>query len=230
MSIEFNCQVCRQRLSTPEGSAGRQCQCPACGRLLTIPSRSTVALGNAGNAPASTQHSAPSSKVQKPVIETSVGSLKIPCPRCRFELICSPSLLGTKGQCRNCQHIFTIVSSDSAWPTSSESDSPDLVFHCPSCAQLFAGQAEMEGKKGKCHACGEVFAIALEPAPVSAPSPTAKPSATKVVISSAQRQTPIQFKCLYCSGVMEVPASTSGQQTLCPYCGEPLTIPEVPNS
>ncbi|MCA9159469.1 MAG: hypothetical protein KDA72_14135, partial [Planctomycetales bacterium] len=259
MPIEFNCYACRQWLSTPDGSAGRQCQCPDCGTLLTIPSRSSVTPGNVGclsNPPASTQHSASQSKVQQAVTEPSTDSLKIPCPRCRFELVCSPSLLGTKGQCRNCQHIFTIASSDNALPAASESDSPDLVFHCPSCAQLFAGQAEMEGKKGKCHACGEVFAIALEPAPVvsggpsqrktaepkpkelkpaelgpaSASTPTVKPSSTSVAISRAQRQAPIQFNCQYCAGVMEVPAATSGRQTLCPYCDEPLTIPATSGS
>lgn len=163
--------------------------------------------------------------------------IKIPCPRCRFELVCSAALLGTKGQCRNCQHIFTIAKSDTSRPVTSEFDAPEVVFHCPACAQLFAGQAEMEGKKGKCHACGEVFAIALEPAPVastspavarsSAAAPTDKPTATAVVISSAQAQSPIQFHCMHCAGVMEVPASTSGRQTLCPYCGEPLTIPAM---
>lgn len=248
MPIEFNCRVCRQRLSTPDGSAGRQCQCPDCGTLLTIPASSSVVSSNPS---ASSQPSLSSSTVQKPSGQPSADMLKIPCPRCRFELVCLPSLLGTKGQCRNCQHIFTIASSGSALPTPSESDSPDLVFHCPSCAQLFAGQAEMEGKKGKCHACGEVFAIALEPAPVSpqnasvsnpdglgpavlssasAPSPTTRPSAPTVMTSAAQRHVPIQFNCPYCAGVMEVPASTSGQQTLCPYCGEPLTIPAVSNS
>ena len=201
--------------------------------------------------------------------------IKIPCPRCRFELVCSAALLGTKGQCRNCQHIFTIAKSDTSRPVTSEFDAPEVVFHCPACAQLFAGQAEMEGKKGKCHACGEVFAIALEPAPatspsssipnpyasspslpkpsasspsaqkpaaqkpalpkpsllgLSKPSPTARPSATAVVASGTQSQSPIQFNCQHCSGVMEVPGSTSGQQTLCPYCGEPLTIPAVSHS
>ncbi|MEZ6074745.1 MAG: hypothetical protein R3C56_03440 [Pirellulaceae bacterium] len=259
MPIEFNCQACHQWLSTPDGSAGQRCQCPDCGTLLTIPARSPVTLGHVGslrNPAASTQHPASKSRVQQPVTEPLSDSLKIPCPRCRFELLCSPSLLGTKGQCRNCQHIFTIASSDRARPAASEPDSPELVFHCPSCAQLFAGQAEMEGKKGKCHACGEVFAIALEPAPevpgiaterkpvatkpnapkpaelgpVTAPISTAKPSSTLVVISSAQRQAPIRFNCPYCAGVMEVPAATSGRQTLCPYCDEPLTIPETSDS
>lgn len=261
MPIEFNCQVCRQRLSTPDDSAGRQCQCPDCSSLLTIPSRSTVALGdaqppnNAESASASSQPSASNSRFQKPVIEPSADLLKIPCPRCRFELVCSSSLLGTKGQCRNCQHIFTIASSGSVLAAASESDSPDLVFHCPACSQLFAGQTGMEGKKGKCHACGEVFAIALEPAPVtypnpsgarptapspsqpspsvakpSAPSPAAKPRDNAVMISSSQRQVPIQFHCQSCSGVLEVPGATSGQQTLCPYCGETLTIPATSDS
>lgn len=259
MPIEFNCQACHQWLSTPDGSAGRRCQCPDCGTLLTIPARSSVTPGHVGslrNPAASTQHPASKSRVQQPATEPLSDSLKIPCPRCRFELLCSPSLLGTKGQCRNCQHIFTIASSDRARPAASEPDSPELVFHCPSCAQLFAGQAEMEGKKGKCHACGEVFAIALEPAPVvpgvpterkpvapkphapkpaelgpaTAPISTAKPSSTMVVISSAPRQAPIQFNCQYCAGVMEVPAATSGRQTLCPYCDEPLTIPAVSDS
>ncbi|MEO8269312.1 MAG: hypothetical protein ABI557_06305 [Aureliella sp.] len=247
MPIEFNCQVCRQRLSTPEGSAGRQCQCPDCGTLITIPASSRVVPSNSA---ASAQASISSSSFPKSAAGLAADSLQIPCPRCHFELVCSPSLLGTKGQCRNCQHIFTIPRSDSSQTDASESDSPDLVFHCPACAQLFAGQAEMEGKKGKCHACGEVFAIALEPVPVtpsgpivssptvarpSAPrpsvaSPPVKPLDKAVLISTTQRQDPIQFNCPSCSGVMEVPGSTSGQQTLCPYCGESLTIPAMSQS
>lgn len=161
MPIEFNCQGCQQRLSTPAGSSGQHCQCPACGTMLTVPAETK---------PAETK---PAEHQADEVDQFETGSLKIPCPRCHFVLECAASLLGTKGQCRNCQHIFTITDQTAADSSASELDEPTLVFHCPRCRQLFAGQAEMEGRKGKCHACGEVFAISLEPGPSKeAPSST----------------------------------------------------------
>src|SRR5690606_30276421 len=88
-----------------------------------------------------------------------------------FILECAAALLGTKGQCRNCQHIFTITKHAAADLPDSSLDEPTLVFHCPRCRQLFAGQAEMQGRKGKCHACGEVFTISIEPGPAKAGRP-----------------------------------------------------------
>lgn len=154
MPIEFNCQGCQQRLSTPAGSSGQHCQCPGCGTMLTIPAENH-----------------PSQTMLADVRHQESGSLKIPCPRCHFVLECAASLLGTKGQCRNCQHIFTIANQTEDDSKASGLDEPTLVFHCPHCRQLFAGQAEMEGRKGKCHACGEVFAIALEPGPSTEAQP-----------------------------------------------------------
>lgn len=258
MPIEFNCQVCHQRLRTPDGSEGRQCQCPDCGTLVNVPTTATTSPTKSAAASSEPAGSikpvltpvGTSPAIQNPANRSPTNTLTIPCPRCRFELVCSPSLLGTKGQCRNCQHIFTIATGSPNQPSDSQPSAPELVFRCPSCAQLFAGQAEMEGRKGKCHACGEVFAIALEPVAhgpsiISADRPshsTGKPlaghqanaamntpaqSSTNVVISSTPREAPIQFTCQRCAGLMEVPASTSGQQTLCPYCGETLTIPTM---
>lgn len=241
MPIEFDCQGCHRRLSTPSGSSGQRCQCPDCGRLLTIPGETQAV----GARPAELQQAEP-------------RSLKIPCPRCRFVLECAAVLLGTKGQCRNCQHIFTITDQTRPDPSAHTLDEPTLVFHCPHCRQLFAGQAEMEGRKGKCHACGEVFAIALEPAPPkevqtssgglsttaenatgrssdsrtarsSLPTPQRPPApvqpTAQVVISSSQTTAPIQFTCQHCAGTMEVPATAAGQSTNCPFCGVTLTIP-----
>lgn len=166
MPIEFDCQGCQQRLSTPAGSAGQQCQCPGCGSMLIVPAENSTAENHTAE-----------------VQPAETGSLNIPCPRCRFVLQCAASLLGTKGQCRNCQHIFTITDQAASDLSDSTLEEPTLVFHCPHCRQLFAGQAEMEGRKGKCHACGEVFAIALEPGPSKEAQPV--PSAVSTSSNNA---------------------------------------------
>lgn len=184
MSVEFNCRGCQQRLSTPAGSSGQHCRCPSCGTMLTVPAETH----------------------QVAVPQSVVGSLKIPCPRCHFILECAAALLGTKGQCRNCQHIFTITEHATSALADSSLEEPTLVFHCPRCRQLFAGQAEMEGRKGKCHACGEVFAISIEPGPAKAgqPAPNAlsnsgsnattggRPSGSPVVAGLASRPAEVE--------------------------------------
>jgi len=221
MPIEFNCEACAQLLRVPDNSEGQACQCPSCQEIIVIPD------------PAGTKHN-PLDAPQA----TSDGKLTIACPQCSHKLICSPELLGTKGQCRNCHTIFTIAPQGSATTATPIEHSPGWVFNCPKCDQLFEGQAEMEGRKGKCHACGEVFAIELKPAtptrsaartvtttPQTAPSELARPSAH--VPSQPQTATPasIQFSCQHCQGVMEVPGSTAGRTTQCPYCQQLLNIP-----
>lgn len=37
MPVEFRCPHCQKLLSTPEGSAGKQAKCPACGAVVPIP-------------------------------------------------------------------------------------------------------------------------------------------------------------------------------------------------
>jgi hypothetical protein len=143
MPIEFNCESCSKLLRVPDGSGGKQCLCPACSKVLDIPHPQVDAPANA-----------PSQSVGSDI------ALCIPCPKCKHELICDPSLVGTKGQCRSCKHIFVI----SDLPTSDAALSEpaiNWIFSCPSCNQLFEGSEDKRGKRGKCHACGKVFSIEL---------------------------------------------------------------------
>ncbi len=251
MPIEFACESCSQLLRVPDGSGGQSCQCPACQEVVLIPDPQSIAAVEMESG----------GKLQ-------AGNLTIACPKCRYKLICPTSLLGTKGQCRNCQTIFTIEETRSDGHVASQAASPSFIFNCPKCNQLFEGQAEMEGRKGKCHACGAVFAISLKSAEVESrpkssltvqpigrresSQPTVakqqtspvqtteqaqlnklKPSSPRPrpVQSAAQTSRPaassatIQFACTKCQGVMEVPSTTAGRNTECPYCRQLLTIP-----
>lgn len=238
MPIEFACEACSQLLRLPDGSQGQSCHCPVCNQLLTIPDP----------APAPDRDPAKQLKVQasvqeQPAQEQPAGQLKIACPNCRFELRCATSLLGTKGQCRNCRTIFTIAQNpaDRVIAASGASE-PGLIFNCPQCDQLFEGRAEMEGRKGKCHACGAVFAIQLKPTHAAAtesakPSQRSQPSQpvaqaiqiaakdTAIPAAGHSQSASIQFTCEHCHGVMEVPGSTAGRATECPYCQQRLIIP-----
>ncbi len=245
MPIEFACEECTQLLRVPDGSYGQSCQCPACQAVVVIPDPQAVAQVDALRR----------DRTQEPVDSTRPDKLKIACPKCHFELNCPSSLLGTKGQCRNCQYIFTIARRDSATqPAAADASSPGHVFNCPACNQLFEGQAELEGRKGKCHACGQVFAIELRPA--QAPMVTvaqerklrAESSGARSIKQTARKQTAsdaaspphpssssptpvtIQFECMHCQGVMEVPGSTAGRTTQCPFCQQQLTIPQQSTS
>ncbi len=255
MPIEFACKNCTKLLRVPDGTQGQSCECPACGRILLIPGAVSNAKSKTG--------------ARKPMQQ-----LTIPCPQCRFELRCDASLLGTKGQCRNCSTIFTISEHVSA--VAAAEDTSALVFTCPKCDQLFAGQTEMEGRKGKCHACGEVFIISLKPAELKAakfnpnspngtratpaisettnaaaqrprppqpPAPNSSPTSSRKSPQTKERQsqqidaptrtaneTGLQFCCIQCNGIMEVPRSAIGQSTQCPYCQQIQTIPSSPES
>ncbi len=222
MPIEFACERCTRLLRVPDGSQGQACECPACRTVLVIPGHETTRRE-------STRHEA--TRTPKPS-SNRMRQLMIPCPKCRFELRSQAGLVGTKGQCRNCNTIFTITE-DPAAAAASIVDS-EFVFNCPRCAQLFAGQAEMEGRKGKCHACGHVFAIELKPVeqwqvpvPPGQRSPSRNSNANSQTTSTPQGQQPanIQFACNQCRGMMEVPGSTKGQMTQCPYCQAIQTIP-----
>ncbi len=140
--------------------------------------------------------------------------LAIPCPRCQQVLRCSSELLGTKGQCRGCKHIFVISTAPAAAKTEDA-----WVFNCPKCDQLFEGNEEMRGRRGKCHVCGEVFTIELKRA---APEPEPE---VDIFESSSSSPPPIQLACGACQGVMEVPADSAGCTAECPFCQALLEIP-----
>jgi len=255
MPIEFNCESCSKLLRVPDGSGGKQCQCPGCGELLTIP------------------------LVQSPAANVGAGAstnsdiaLCIPCPKCKHELICDPSLVGTKGQCRSCKHIFVITDLPTQ-DVSFKASTINWLFSCPKCAQLFEGNEAIRGKRGKCHACGDVFTIELQVAEETAPQPstekspstgktssgnnssgnnsfdsfegeltldapievpieetralvrTATSPGTVVSKASANDKRPIQFNCSKCKGRMEVPGIAAKQLTHCPLCKRQQTIP-----
>lgn len=223
MPIEFACESCAKLLRVPDGTSGSSCQCPACGVLLEIPDPNAIEIVDAGRGQASKDH------------------LQIPCPKCNFKLVCKPSLLGTKGQCRNCKYIFLISTDAQAAGNATEAQPTGLVFSCPKCDQLFEGKEDMRGRKGKCHTCGEVFPIVLKSAeqpevPVreathkrasSAHGPASKQFGTSPASTqaSAAAQGTIRIACGSCEGVMEVARSAAGQTTACPYCQQLLQIP-----
>lgn len=144
MPIEFNCESCSKLLRVPDGSGGKQCLCPGCSKVLNIP-----------------HHEA-----KMPVVVEACNdgardiTICLPCPKCKHELICEPRLVGTKGQCRSCKHIF-VISDLPANAAQALQPSIHWVFSCPKCSQLFEGTEAMRGRRGICHACGEVFAIEL---------------------------------------------------------------------
>lgn len=281
MPIEFACEECKSVLRVPDGSSGKRSRCPTCKHEQEIPW--VVSEG---------QEVVASDK------------LSIPCPKCQNHLVCSPDLLGTLGQCKKCQHIFTISTN----PVAADSATTTLVFHCPKCHKMFEGKESMRGRSGKCDVCATVFKINLQPASPKAPGQTAsdapqvshpapkpatkptprptttdtapreKPAAPKVSLPTAPvqpvqtavseedelmivdepapkirtRQTsaptlapiptptpqpklspkpvrssaPIRFECSQCRGVMEVPGSTAGLETECPYCQTAQIIPD----
>ncbi len=151
MPIEFACESCTKLLRVPDGSQGRACQCPSCGTLLEIPDPHLIA----------------NVEVQDAAADKNQKHLHIPCPKCQYDLVCDANLLGTKGQCRNCKTIFVISQNPGIAGAAVDALATGLVFSCPKCNQLFEGSEEMRGRKGKCHACGEVFVIQLK-APVGA--------------------------------------------------------------
>ena len=220
MPIEFVCESCARLLRVPDGSQGAQCQCPACKAIVEIPDPRSVGMVEVG----SPQQRSPAATRQ----------LQIACPRCHAGLRCDASLLGTKGQCRQCKYIFLISTDAQAAAGSSPTTLPSWIFCCPNCSQLFEGTSEMEGRKGKCHVCGEVFIIELKPA--DAPKDSLKPSASEPgesrsrAVQAAKPIRPakvpdVQLQCPSCDGIMEVPASAAGKTTACPFCQQLLQIP-----
>ncbi len=216
MPIEFACESCTKLLRVPDGSGGRSCRCPSCGILLGIPDPNAI-------------------EIVEVVGDTHMpDKLHIPCPKCRHQLVCAPDLVGTKGQCRNCKYIFTI-STDPGNAEAAETETPSLVFTCPKCNQLFEGKEEMQGRRGKCHTCGEVFTIELtaarQPEIQTIEKATARPTSSAAAGRSAHAEKseapPIQLTCSSCQGTMEVPASSAGQTTACPYCQQLLPIPKA---
>ncbi len=238
MPIEFTCNNCNKMLRVPEGTEGKDCQCPSCGSVSTIPKVN-------GSIGADSSTSTAGSASEKP---SDDGLIRVTCPKCQYPLRCKPELKGTKGQCKQCKHIFVIGETSVA-----ASEVTALVFSCPKCDQLFDGKPEMEGRKGKCHSCGEVFPIKLRQAdsestakieksvkPASAPPATqlkpsqSKPSQSKPsqpnapTTASASSPTPtssLQVICGSCQGAMEVPATAVGKTVACPHCQQLLQIP-----
>ncbi|MEM6779426.1 MAG: hypothetical protein AAF670_17355 [Planctomycetota bacterium] len=86
-------------------------------------------------------------------------TIQFPCPVCRCTLTCADHLRGSKGQCKSCGQIVRI-GGDST-DNSIVFDTTPFVFDCPNCHQLFEGQADMDGRAGRCDRCHTVFPIKL---------------------------------------------------------------------
>lgn len=207
MPIEFACESCTKLLRVPDGTGGRNCECPACGALLLIPDPDEVGV------------------VDERDLAAESDKLRIACPKCRTELVCDAKLAGTKGQCRNCKYIFLISKNPNQ--TGSAEEASGLVFNCPQCNQLFEGREEMQGRKGKCHACGAVFPIELKrPRETLPTSPRGATGLAQSARQSSQTRSPtLRLACVHCQGIMEVAASSAGQMTACPHCHQRLKIP-----
>ncbi|MEM1227944.1 MAG: hypothetical protein AAGJ40_19825 [Planctomycetota bacterium] len=86
-------------------------------------------------------------------------TIQFPCPACRCTLTCADHLRGSKGQCKSCGQIVRI--GDDSTDNSDVFDTTPFVFDCPNCHQLFEGQADLDGRAGRCDRCHTVFPIAL---------------------------------------------------------------------
>jgi DNA-directed RNA polymerase subunit M/transcription elongation factor TFIIS len=238
MPIEFDCENCQKLLRVGDGNAGKQCRCPACHALLTIPDPKTV-----------------ESSDDLAEEEGELDQISICCLRCQKTIVGKKKMIGTMGQCRNCQTIFRITAEGAQEVT----DSGGLIFNCPDCDQLFDGATEMEGRKGKCHTCGSVFRITLKPSlriPRDKPdvSDTGMPKvadenshADRTVAKTQEELFPgeslseeslseeslspqaalepdIRLICPDCRGEMEVPADAIGLKTHCPYCDRVIQV------
>ena len=243
MPIEFKCEACDTLLRVPDETAGRTCKCPTCSKLMNIPSGSASSpagkdvSGEEFEEPKKPSPNSPSQplaspgETTKPAQTASESSISIACPSCGHQLKTTSELLGTKGQCKQCQAIFTITES----PQAVESED-SLVFECPSCNQLFEGSEEMRGRSGKCHVCGEVFAIELKKKPAAQivlDAPAAKGQKSKKPAGQPQGNShqeaagiSIEMTCPSCDGKMQVPRAAAGQTTACPYCRQLLSIPD----
>ncbi|MCR9294391.1 MAG: hypothetical protein NXI32_16865 [bacterium] len=229
MPIEFACDSCSKLLRVPDGSGGAQCECPACHAIVDIPDPNAIGLVEVAKERSS---------------EPTGRRIRIACPKCRASLRCDRSLLGTKGQCKNCNYIF-LISDDSNAHNDLANHSPSQVFECPTCGQLFEGTEEMQGRRGKCHACGEVFEIQLrsqnaisneellrnssataDTIIAESDTLTEAPHPPSVQNPSFQNET-FQVACPSCNGIMAVPISGIGKQTACPYCQQLLQIPDT---
>jgi DNA-directed RNA polymerase subunit RPC12/RpoP len=185
MPIEFKCHSCSRTLRVPDGSEGRQCQCPGCSTILDIPvptprdliesedsaqisknaaaqksaARNSVARSAAElNATVKNTPEKVTENLAKTILEKS-PKVTVACPHCSHSLECDPKLLGTKGQCKSCKSIF-VISLDPQ--PIQEAKREELFFDCPQCGQLFEATSTMQGRRGRCHTCQAVFLIEVK--------------------------------------------------------------------
>jgi len=133
MSIEFHYTDSSKLLRVADGVWGKRCKCPSCSSVQTVPIQKTVP--QATEIPSAKKPSNAAGHPPKPSrIDESIDiKIEIACPKCESLLLYSPELEGTQPSTFACQ--------------------------CPKCSFLFEGKKEMDGKKGKCTECKEVFII-----------------------------------------------------------------------
>lgn len=89
MPIEFRCSNCRSWLQVPDGVAGRQAKCPACGHVMPVPESFPPVLGEPGGSgvppsvpapsPGVASHKAPSAEsVSGSAIASDVSGIRPP--------------------------------------------------------------------------------------------------------------------------------------------------------
>lgn len=197
MPIEFKCQSCARTLRVPDGSEGRQCQCPGCSAIVSIPTTFKEVSSSRETQPAAP--AAPVNHVAQAPAEVDKANdpsdkISVACPNCSQPLLCERNLIGTKGQCKGCQCVF-LISLDPRQVQASVATT-EMTFACPQCGQLFDGQPHMQGRRGRCHVCQAVFSIQLQrkspQSPVAQPPKIETPRQPAVATASELNRTLVE--------------------------------------
>ncbi len=239
MPIEFACEECKRVLRVPDGSSGKRSRCPSCQHEQEIPWVATSVK------PASNKLNIPCPQCKHQVVctpdllgklgkcnncehlfiiseqpaasKSAAGALVFHCPSCQKIFQGREEMRGRKGRCDECQAVFPIE----LVPAAQKQKTLEVVKTAP---QPRVDEEELQIVEApapkRSHA-----APAPSPASTRAPTPAPKPAPRVAQPKPAPAAGPICFDCRHCGGVMEVPGSTAGLDTACPYCQQVQTIP-----
>ncbi|MFO1062902.1 MAG: hypothetical protein U0892_03390 [Pirellulales bacterium] len=236
--MEFLCEYCSKPLMVPDGSSGRRCKCPNCGESLTVPDDNVAEIleevsdsDDLLSIPCPKCHHLLRCKSDllntkglcrvcrhtfliTEDVDLRAQSVEAPklvfnCPKCDQLFEGREEMRGKRGKCHNCGDVFSIVLKEAASDVSAQASARQ------------SSQTKSAGTKVSAPLPSSQKLSTTSPAPkASAP----KPAIQKPVPQTSKSSAPIRLNCPGCRGTMEVPGSSMGLSTSCPYCQEVFEI------
>jgi tetratricopeptide (TPR) repeat protein/DNA-directed RNA polymerase subunit M/transcription elongation factor TFIIS len=108
MSIKFSCPHCSKALNVKDHLAGKKAQCPACKKVLVIPSAVKPSVVKPGSREVEALAAEAFAESERQAAEQPDAKMEFACPMCDEKISVNVALAGKQAPCPECRRIIKV--------------------------------------------------------------------------------------------------------------------------